>query len=360
MAQKITTLSPVHINTKYDKAYLDAGMAGVKLINPSSSEGLETYHNLSELITKYGTDNPIYKIGAAYFSNNKSPLFQILNYVAGQTDKLADGSSESSLTHMLTKYFDSGSQYFLMKSDGQNINDVMEASNFIEAQDSKELIVDAVTPDDTPDLSALKVLAGNKATYVTSLPMYNGKDQQLGAAFLAAYANAPVGQEPTFVTDLMNGINSEVVPQDMYEFSAAKNAQYYAKYGVATYANRGGNNMMTSSKSQSGDQFQIMTVRDAITNEITQGILNIFMKNPRVPYDETGINLFDGAIRVVLKKYVEQGLIENNFTVDSVNSNDISDNIKASGKLKGMAWKYTPVFNINDATFSQTIVLPEQ
>lgn len=371
MAQKIQTLSPVRINSKYDRAYLDAGMAGVKLINPANAEGLETYHNLSELVGKYGTADPIYKVGAAYFSNEKSPLFQVLNYVKGQSQASVTGNSASgndttkannsdSLTNMLIKYFDSGNQYFLIKFDGTNAADVLEASNFIEAQDNKELIVDVPTDNDTPDLSALSVIKGNKSTYVTSLVKNSGSDQQIGAAFLAEYANAPVGQEPSFVQNLKVDENTDVKAQDFYEFSATKEAQYYAPYNVATYANRGGVNMMTSSKSQSGDQFQVMTVRDAITNEITQGILNIFLQNARVPYDQTGINMFDGAIRVVLKKYAEQGLIDNNFSIDSVNADTISANRKASGKLTGMSWKYTPVFNINDATFSQTIVLPEQ
>lgn len=367
MSQKVATLSPVHINTQYDRPKLDVGMAGVKLIVSDKEEGLQSYENLNQVINDYDIDSDIYKFAAAYFSNENSPLFQVLKYVKTSTQStdaksktksgndLSEPNKDDSLTNVIKKYYDSSAQYFVMKYDGKNADDILEASNFIEAQDNKELIVDAPTDNDEPDFSSLANLKGNKSTYVISQPKKDGEDQQIAGYFLSEYANSPLGTTASFI----HGLDA-VTPQGMYEFGAEKNSKYYEPYNVSTYAYRGGTPMFTTDKTQSNDQFNVMVLRDAITNDLSNNMLQLFLDNPRIPYNDSGIALFKGTMQVELQGFVDKGLIKPDFEITSVNADDISENKKASGKLTGMGYKYTPVFNMNDATFAQEIVLPEQ
>lgn len=368
MSQKVNTLNPVHINTQYDRPKLDAGMSGVKLIVPDKTEGLQSYTDLKKVILDYDSDTDIYNFAAAYFSNENSPLFQVLKYVKTSTQSsdskgktksgndLNEPNKDDSLTNMLKKYYDSGAQYFVMKYDGKNTDDILEASNFIEAQDNKELIVDAPTDNDEPDFNSLANLKGNKSTVIISKPKVDEVDEQLSGHFLAEFANSPLGTDAAFINNL-NG----VTPQDQYEFGVEKNEKYYAPYNVLTYAYRGGTPMFTTDKTQSGDQLNAILIRDAITNDATNRLLNVFLKNDgRVPYNNAGIALFTGALQLGLQSFADKNLIEPNFEIFTVNADDVSENKKASGKLTGIGYKYTSVFNINDATISQTLVLPEQ
>lgn len=368
MSQKVATLSPVHINTQYDRPKLDVGMAGVKLIVSDKGEGLQSYENLNQVINDYDIDSDIYKFAATYFSNENSPLFQVLKYVKASTQStdgksknksgndLSEPNKDDSLTNVIKKYYDSGAQYFVMKYDGKNADDILEASNFIEAQDNKELIVDAPTDNDEPDFSSLVNLKGNKSTYVISQPKKDGVDQQIAGYFLSEYANSPLGTTASFIHGL-----DEVTPQDMYEFGAEKNSKYYEPQNVSTYAYRGGTPMFTTDKTQSGDQFNAIVIRDAITNDATNCLIKLFLNNEgRIPYNDAGIALFYGALKLCLQSFADKNLIEPDFEIFSVNSDDISETKKASGKLAGMGYKYTSVFNINDATVSQTLVLPQQ
>ncbi|TPR43154.1 hypothetical protein DY124_06140 [Apilactobacillus micheneri] len=348
--EKIKTLSPIHINTSYDRPVLDAGMAGVMLINPSDHEGLQNYHGLSEVIKDYGIGTPVYSQADAYFGNDNSPLFQVLSYKAG------DGNS---LTNTMSKYYSAGAQFFLIHMDitDKNVSDISAISNFVEAQDNKELIIDLTYSDVTklPGVVSGLNIDNNKSTLVMAKNLVNGNDEYQGAHFLANYANAGLGIDAALVNNL-NG----VTPQDQYEFSKNELDQYFTPNKIATYAWRGSNPMMTSGVSQSGDQFQAMVVRDAITNEVTSSLNNVLLQNNgRITYDNTGIKLFENSIYGVLNEYVTRGFIEPQFNVKSVDADDISENKKASGRLTGMNWKYTPKFTIDDASFSQTVVLPQ-
>lgn len=381
MAEKIQTLSPVNIVTTYDRPVKDPGMAGVTLLQAGETTKLQSYHFLNEVETDYDIDTYPYNFAAKYFSNDASPLFQVItagkstrttapaptNLKAAATsdgakitadvaDADAPTTDADNFVNALHKYYNSGSEYFVLQVTDDN-HDVMTAvSNFVEAQDNKVLILDIPTKDDNPDLSYLKSIAGNKATYVLSLPKYGLTDveNQLSASFLAQYANSSVGTDPEFIHDL-----DGVTPQDQYEFSKQVLDKYYTPYFVSTYAYRNGIPMFTSNKAQSGDQFSVMLIRDAITNEIVTAITNLFVVNDRIPYNQVGIDLFKGQIKLILDAYVGRGLIDPAYSITPVTSDDISDNKKASGKLTGMGWKYKPIFTIDDAEFAQTIVLPQ-
>lgn len=347
MANKIMTISPIHINTSYDRPQLDVGMAGVMLINPSDHEGLQTYHSTAGVINDYSANTSVYGQASLYFSNDNSPLFQVLSYKAG------DGNS---LTNTMTKYYDAGAQYFLvhMSVDDKNLSDISAISNFVEAQDHKELIVSLSYSDKTKlnDAVANLHIDKNMSTLVNATDNNSG---YLGIGFLTEYANSPVGTDASLMHDLPS-----VTPQDKYEFSKSDLDQYFTPNHIATYAYREGIPMMTSGFTQSGDQFHKMVVRDAISRDVTASVLNIFMKNGRIPYDQTGIDMFDGAIGAVLKRYEDNRLIEPGWKVTDVKSDDVKETKKSTGKLTGMGWKYTPVSNIEDVTFNQTVVLPQE
>ncbi|TPR12228.1 hypothetical protein [Apilactobacillus timberlakei] len=348
--EKIKTMSPIKIDTSYARPVLDAGMAGIMLINPTDHEGLQNYHGLAEVIKNYPLGSTVYSQATAYFNNENSPLFQVVSYKAG------DGNS---LTSVMNKYYYSGAQYFLvhMSIDDKNLSDIAAISNFVEAQDNKELIVDLAYSDVTKLPAAVSGLNidNNKATLIMAKNLINGTDEFQGAHFLSTYANAGLGTDAALVNNL-----DGVTPQDKYEFGANELEKYFAPNKIATYAWRGGTPMMTSGVSQSGDQFQAMVVRDAITNEITSSLNNVILQNNgRITYDNTGIKLFENSIYGVLNEYATRGFIEAQFDVHSVDANNISENKKASGRLTGMNWKYTPKFTIDDASFSQTVVLPE-
>jgi len=363
-AQKIIDLSPIHINTAYDRPLLPAGMAGVALIEAGTTNGLETYRSVDEVELKHEVDTYEYNFAEKYFSNGDSTLFQVITYAA--TAEVPAGSEGGTVTPAvsasdaviatLSKYYEAGAEYFVIKVDESNQEVVTDVSNFVEAQDKKVLLLDIPTADSEPDFSYLADIKGNKATFAMSLPKYGDTDAdyQLVSTFLATYANSSAGTDPEFLHDL-----EDVTPQDEYEFNAQTLAKFYKPYNVVTYAYRNGIPMFTSNKAQSGDQFAVMIIRDAITNEIVAKTTNLFINNDRIPYDQTGIDMFSGQIKLVLDKYVGMGLIRDNYKITSVNSDDISDAKKATGKLTGMGWSYQPVFSIDDVTFSQTIVLPE-
>ncbi|GAK47709.1 hypothetical protein LOSG293_110250 [Secundilactobacillus oryzae JCM 18671] len=364
MSEKIIDLSPIHIVTTYDRPILANGMAGVALIEAGAKEGLETYRNVGQVEPVHEVDTYEYNFAEKYFSNENSPLFQIITYAASDAVPASEGAAEQptvsaadAAVAAVKKYYEAGAEYFVIKVDKSNQDVAIAVSNFVEAQDNKVLILDIPTADSHPDFSYLTPIKGNKATLVLSLVKYGetDADYQLAATFLAEYANSSVGRDPEFIHKL-----DGLTPQDLYEFNAETLAKYYTPYNVVTYEYRNGVPMFSGNKSQSGDQFAIMLIRDAIANDITAKSVNLFINNGRIPYDQTGIDMFSGQIKLTLDSYVQRGLIRDNYTIVTVNSDDVPDYKKASGKLTGMGWKYQPVFSIDDVTFAQTLVLPEQ
>ena len=377
MAEKILNMSPASIITTYDRPVKAAGMAGVALLQAGDVTGLQSYHFLNEVEPDYDVDTYPYNFAERYFSNDDSPLFQVItcgkntisaptptNVKAVPTNDGAiitadvpgsNGNPADNFVAALHKYYSAGAQFFVLPVTDDNHDIITAVSNFIEAQDNKELILDIPTDTNTPDLSFLSSIAGNKSTLVLSLVRYGdtSEDYQLASSFLAIYANSPVGKDPEFIHDL-----DGVTPQDQYEFSKELLDKYYTPYHVLTYAYRNGIPMFTSNKSQSGDQFSVMLIRDAISNEIVANVTNLFIQNDRIPYNQVGIDLFKGQIKLVLDSYVAKGLIDPDYTINTINSDDISDNKKASGILTGMGWKYKPVFSVDDVRFAQSIVLP--
>lgn len=374
-AEKIETLSPVNIVTTYDRPIRAAGLAGVAYLQVGTKIALQTYHLLNQVEKDYDVDTYLYNAAEKYFSNDDSPLFQVIT--SGPDDVLpapanvqatptADGgkvtaqagsaSDADNMIAALEKYYNAGAEYFVMQGNKDNADVIQAVSNFVEAQDNKVFVVDVATENATPDFSFLAGLKGNKSTLVLSLPKYGDSDAdyQLTASFLADYANSSVGTDPEFIHDL-----DGVTAQDEYDFTKKVLDAYYTPYNVLTYAYRNGIPMFTSNKAQSGDQFGVMLIRDAITNEIVAKITNLFVQNPRIPYNQTGIDLFNGQIKLVLDKYVGLELIEPDYDITTINADDINDNKKASGRLTGMGWKYQPVFSIDDTKFAQSITLPE-
>ncbi|WP_268914032.1 DUF3383 family protein [Lentilactobacillus sp. SPB1-3] len=368
--EKIETLSPINIITTYDRPVKAAGLAGVAYLVKGTKIALQSYHFLAEVEKDYDLGTEIYNAADNYFANDESPLFQVITSgpetAVTQPASTGDGSGSSTpavtptdadnMIAALTKYYNAGAEYFVIKGSKDNIDVVKAVSNFVEAQDNKVLIVDVPTDNAEPDLSFLSVLKGNKATLVLSLPKYGATDAdyQLASTFLASYANSSVGTDPEFINQL-----GGVTPQDQYDFTKQALDAFYTPYHALTYAYRNGIPMFTSNKSQSGDQFSVMLIRDAITNEIVANITNLFVQNDRIPYNQIGIDLFKGQIKLVLDKYKNLGLIEPGYDINTINSDDISDNKKASGKLTGMGWKYQPVFSIDDTKFAQSITLPQ-
>lgn len=354
---KIQTLSPIQINTSYDRPQVDAGMAGIMLLVEGTANNFQSYTSITQVIKDYQTSDVVYKQADAYFSNDNSPLFQVLTFNASDNDAFIG---------QLTKYYNAGAQYFLYHADLDAVNgDSAKAlltrlqltSNFVEQQDNRELIIDLVTDDKNraKELVSVMSISGNKSTYVISKNKPNGVDEFLGANFLSDFANAKLGKSATFVANLKN-----VTPQDKYEFGANEVATYFKPNNIATYAYRAGTPMMTSGVSQSGDQFQVMVVRDAITKRISAELNNLFLQNDgKIPYDKTGISLFQSTIYAILKDFADKEFIEPTFEVNAVKSEDVPDKQKASGQLTGMNWKYQPIFNVDKAVFSQTVVLPE-
>lgn len=341
------TLSPIHINTSYERPEMPVGLAGVMELVAGSEEKLANYHSLSEVIKDFDTTTDVYIDASNYFTNDNSPLFQVLTYKQGDMD---------SLTKALSKYYYSGAQYFLIRANnsanGANTNDITTASNFIESQDNKELVVDVpFGGQDLHDFMSKLNISGNKATLVVSLD-----GQHLGSAFLADFANAELGTDAALVNNLSN-----VQPQDKYEFSVDTLNKFYTPNRVATYAVRHNVNMMTSGVTQSGDQLQAIVVRDAVSDYISDKLMNVLLQNRgHIAYDNDGIGLFVSAVHEALESFAKRNLITYDpADIKSVDASNISANKKATGALTGISWKYTPMFTIDDATFNQTVVLPQ-
>jgi len=120
----------------------------------------------------------------------------------------------------------------------------------------------------------------------------------------------------------------------------------------------------------SGEYIDIIIGQDWVEDQIRVGLLGLFLKNDKVPYDDSGIAQIEGVVRDVLKRAGDNGIIaaavsdadleksddkEYIYQVTTVSRADSPVNERANREYNGLDFVYTTAGAIHKVTVTGRI-----
>lgn len=258
------------------------------------------------------------------------------------------------MIHAVSKFYGSGFEFIVFNINSANKDAAVALSNFVESQDSGVLLVNMTTPaGQTPDFSSvLDTIKANRTTKPVSLTADKDVNSNFGYVALGKYGGRELGANFEFMQNL-----PEVSPQDELNFTP-NDLRAYEKYNVATYAYMNGKPMTTNGKTITGFDVGALVVKDALRKEMISQISQYITDNDVVSYTDTSILNIRSIENGILNDFTKRGLIEDAGL--NPMSNELTDEVKASGIYKDSGYHYKPVRSIDHVTLTQTLNITKE
>ncbi|MCD8295844.1 MAG: DUF3383 domain-containing protein, partial [Clostridia bacterium] len=88
------------------------------------------------------------------------------------------------------------------------------------------------------------------------------------------------------------------------------------------YVTCAGKDILLDGKCMSGEWIDVIRFRDYLLNDIQERVFNLFIKNAKIPYTDSGIALIQNQIISALKNGQDVGGIADSYTDDDGNEVD--------------------------------------
>ncbi|ORN25106.1 hypothetical protein FAM21835_02084 [Lentilactobacillus parabuchneri] len=260
-------------------------------------------------------------------------------------------ANSDNLIAAVKKFYNSGDEYLIPV--GIDKSKIPALSNYIEAQNTGLLLVDVDDIADTAPYASNVNTAAFKANTDTD------HANVLSSGTVGAVSALPVG---SFDIANTSGLDDSVLPQDQLSFQQDQLVPYSGG-NINTYYFAQGMPIVRDGKTLSGDYIDMLLGRDFIIKHSNKKLTEIMVKNPKISYDNTGINLLKSGIESVFDQLYRNGGIgekdngKPDYTVTALPREDMKDTDVSQRIYRGLSWQYHPADAIDDVYISGEIDL---
>lgn len=286
--------------TKETKGVSRVGFGTPMIVGPNATFAgrVQFYTDLASLATDLtnGTADPEYKAAAAIIAQNP----RVVRFAIGREDV-----GDTNMTDSLNAINAENSDWY-----GFIIVDRTEATQLLAAAWA-ETVVKIFSVTDAVLASTLRT-ALDTAAYERTIYTYHAlvaaADQYIDAALLGKLLPFDPGTY-TAMFKTLSGISVDSLTTTESTAIRDENGN--------TYEEIGGRNIVREGKVSSGDYLDLIIFVDWLQARMQESVYAVLVNNPKVPYDDTGIEMISNAMESPLKTGQNRGAISpENFASD--------------------------------------------
>lgn len=260
-------------------------------------------------------------------------------------------SDSNNLISAVKKFYNSGDEYLIPV--GIDKDKIPALSNYIEAQNTGILLVDV------DDISDTAQYATNQSTAAFKANTDDDHANVLSSGVVGAVGNLAVG---SFDVANTSDLADSVLPQDQLSFQQDQ-LEPYTEGNINTYYYAQGLPIVRDGKMLGGYYLDTLLGRDYIIKHSNKALTEIMAKNPKIAFNNTGINLLKSGVESVFDQLYKNGGIgekdngKPDYLVTALPREDMKDADVAQRIYRGLFWQYHPADAIDDVYISGEIDL---
>lgn len=294
---------------------------------------------LASVGSDYGEDSKTYKLAAAVLG--QTPKVEKLAIFGFEYDK--EEGSPSDIVTAINKTQLEYNDWFYIATTEQGDEEIEVMSQWVQAQ---EKLYFASTSNKTlgeqlNNENVILLVHENPETYPAEAWMGQGAPQTIGSFTW------------TFMT--LNGIMPVTYGDE--EVGEIENAN------ASTYIREGGVNITSKGVTTSGEYIDIMQSQYFIKSRMTENVFGLLVREPKIPYTDTGINLIVAEVEKTLKSAFNNGIVADDadgvpmFEVSAPTRAEVATNDLANRTLPDIKWTATVAGAIERVTINGVLQL---
>ncbi|MFD0679939.1 MULTISPECIES: DUF3383 family protein [Paenibacillus] len=245
------------------------------------------YLDLTSVRTDFPETTEEYKAASAIFAQGDQAPASIA--ITCRNSTIGEGAE--TLVERLQQVMDKD-WYFLISTSAAK-TDVLALADEIELDGTHQYFTRS---SNQTDLAAIKAKKYTRTSVLYHTNLANYPD----AAWVGATGSAPVGSV-TWKFKQLRGI-------EPLELSATELLAIHG-LGANAYVTKAGDNVTTEGKVVDDEYIDIIHAKDYVKFSIEYSIQKLLNSTPKIPYTAAGISQIEGAVRTVLQRAHNQGII---------------------------------------------------
>lgn len=220
--------------------------------------------------------------------------------------------------------------------------DVEEQKALVEAIDLQGAKVAILRVNDIVDLETLEE-SGVKRAYV----LYTDDvTRYIDGEFIGVYAADEAGSSTAKFKQFFDVRPVNVTPTEQARLKLANGSTYIEKFGEA---------QTTDSKTLGGEHLDVIVGNDWVIANIEQRVQGLFLRNKKIPYEQSGANLVGSEVETVLLQGARQDIVAEDavgkpiYTVIIPDVDAMTEAQRASRKLTGVKFTFRLAGAIQEA-----------
>lgn len=300
----ITLDNPVQSTSNYDCLLL---VGDAPKTPKTDVPKVGVYSNLDEVkdigwVAEGDDAEPIGRAARIAFSQSPRPN-QI--YIAVRQDKAdADPGTPEKITDTLDRALDTDGWYAICPC-GIEESEYKTIGEWTETQ--AKIFVFSTTATENPVGSLLYRSMGIYAKHLADAELSEipADNLYVHVALAAKCLSYDAGSE-TWANMVLNGITPASISSNVINTLKAQNLSYVIEVGGKIISQGG----LTAA----GEWIDIIRFRDWLQNDMAQRVCDLFIRNPKIPYTDTGITAVDNCMQAALKAgQVRGGIAESEY-----------------------------------------------
>lgn len=275
----------------------------------------KTYATLSDVAADYATSSEPYLLAATLFEQNPHPLQIKIGFVAP-----AALTTAATMTAQLTSLSDADNGFYIIlpTHEFSDLEAPLDAMiSWVQAQ-RYQLFVDSFDANTEDAAVATSVAARNKGKGFTRTAIfYSTHTDEYLAAAAGAYVSRRNFDNPNSAFTLKFKTMTDVSRIDKPSSVITAITGFVPAVGLSTaaghlancYINIGGVDFIVEGTNLAGGFVDETLMGDWLVARTEEALLNAFLKNDRIPYDDPGIQILVGAVDATMASAASAGLI---------------------------------------------------
>ncbi|MCD1264542.1 DUF3383 family protein [Shinella sp. AETb1-6] len=282
----------------------------------------KAYGSMEEVATDWAPTTSAYKAALSAFSQNPRPRLLKIGHVAD--DGTMTGPELTAQLDLLYAY--DSDWYFL--TIAANLRDVAALSallTWIQAK-PKLAIIDSNDDDTENPAATTSIAAANKGDFDRAGVFYHTTADVYPAASLAAYmqtrsfdeANTAYTAKFKYLPGIPAVNIGSAALTAVTGFTPGVGQSEAAGHMANTYIDIGSRNFVVEGSTLTANVFlDEIHATDWIIARTEEEMLGIFLNNPRVRFDDSGMQVLAGAVRTVMQQAIRAGIVANDLNPET-------------------------------------------